>query len=416
MLVQNTIAQFGAQALSLLVPLVTVPYLARTLRPTGWASVLVAQALGAWLVLLLEYGFDLSGTRAVSRARSEPHTMSEVIARVQGAKLVLVLAAAVIVLILYFALPTLRGDGRLLAWTFGFAVFRGLNPLWYFQGVERVRAAVAVDSMTKACAALGVFFLVRSPADGWRVLALQATFASLSLLILTWTMARDVPMFVPTLGASLSTLRGASGIFGMRAASGLVIQANTLLLSALTTAPAVAFFGGAERIVRASINLLQPLTQSFLPRLSYLSIVDPAHGRRTTERCLVAVGGLGALFGIVAFTTAPVLARVLLGPGYDGAIPVIRALSALPFLTAVDTVLCLFWAVPFGHERAVLLAVLTAGVLNILLAFLLVPRWGALGMAGAVVAAEFSVMVSLSILFHRRRGAPRAPTGFARAP
>jgi PST family polysaccharide transporter len=212
----------------------------------------------------------------------------------------------------------------------------------------------------------------------------------------------------PRIRDGLSTLQRAAGVFGLRAASGLSVQANTLILAALTNATAVSLFGGAERIVRASINLLQPLTQALLPRLSFLSVTDPARARRTIERCLLLVGGLGALFGIVAFVGAPLLTRILLGPGYEGAVPVMRALAVLPLLVAVDTVLGLYWAVPFGHERAFLVAVIGAGATNIVLAVLLVPRWGALGMAAAVVLAEFAVMVSLSALYLRRR-VPSSP-------
>lgn len=412
-LIQNTSALFGAQALALLVPLLTVPYLARTLRPEGWASVLVAQALGNWLLLLIEYAFDLSGTRAVAHARTVPATMADVVGGVQGAKLLLVPAAALIVVVLLHSMPAVRGQERLLGSTLAFAVLRGLNPLWYFQGVERVRAAVAVDSGTKAAAALGVFFAVHAPADGWRVLALQAALAGVSLAILTWQMSREVPMRVPRFGVAFSTLRRGAGVFGVRAASGLTIQANTLILAALANPVSVAFFGGAERIVRASINLLQPLTQAFLPRLSYLSVADPVRGRRMIERCLVLVGGLGAVFGIVAFAGASVLTHLLLGPGYDGAVPILRVMAALPLLVAVNTVLGMYWAVPFGHERALLGAVVGAGIANVALALVLVPRWGALGMTFAALSAELVVLVSLSLLYARCRGMAASPSAIA---
>jgi PST family polysaccharide transporter len=408
-LIQNTTALFGAQAIGLLVPLLTVPYLARTLRPEGWASVLVAQALGNWLILLIEYAFDLSGTREVARARATPDTMSHVVAGVQGAKLLLVPAATLLAVLALFTYPPLRDQGRLLGWALAFAVLRGLSPLWYFQGVERMRAAVGVDAAAKAAAAVGVFVLVRSPADGWRVLALQAGFAGLSLVVLTTRMAREVRWRAPTMRASLATLRRTAGVFGVRAGSGLFIQANTLILAALAGPTTVSFFGGAERIIRASINLLQPLTQAFLPRISYLSVADPARGRRMVERCLLLVGGLGAAFGIVAFVGAPLLTRVLLGPGYDAAASVLRVLAVLPVLVALDTVLGLYWAVPFGHERAFLASVLFAGATNVVLAFLLVPWWGAVGMGAAVVLAELTILVTLSWRFLRGRATTAAP-------
>ena len=40
------------------------------------------------------------------------------------------------------------------------------------------------------------------------------------------------------------------------------------------------------------------------------------------------VAAMGAVFGTVAFAGAPLLTRVLLGPGYEAAIPVLREMDA----------------------------------------------------------------------------------------
>ncbi|MEO7456615.1 MAG: oligosaccharide flippase family protein [Gemmatimonadaceae bacterium] len=400
---RNTSALFGAQAVSMIVPLVTVPYLARVLRPHGWAEVILAQALGAWLVLLLEFAFDLSGTRAVAHARNEPESLPAVVAAIQGAKLLLVPVAVLITLAVFFTLPVLKDRGALLIWTLVFAIARGLNPLWFFQGLERMQGPVFIDAASKALAALGVFFFVASPADGWKVIALQGVFALGSLVVLSLLMRRAVPYVMPSMEASLARLAAGMGLFGVRAASGIYIQANTLILASLTGATTVAFFGGAERIVRASINLLQPLTQAFLPRLSFLSVATPARALRVIELCMLAIGGLGLVFGATAFLGATQLANLLLGPGYAPAIPILRALAPLPVLVAINTVLGVYWAVPFGHERQYFRAVIAAGATNVVLALLLVPRWGGLGMATAVVGAECTMSLWLGMLFTRRR-------------
>src|SRR5438045_1958410 len=63
-LTKNAIALFGGQVVGMVAPLIAVPYLARVLGPEGWAPVIVAQGLANWITLVLEFGFDLSGTRA----------------------------------------------------------------------------------------------------------------------------------------------------------------------------------------------------------------------------------------------------------------------------------------------------------------------------------------------------------------
>lgn len=405
-LFKNASALFVGQAVGLIVPLLTVPYLARVLRPVGWGPVLAAQAFGNWLVLVVEFGFELSGTRAVARARTAPHTMPGVVHGVQSAKALLVVGSLPIVLIGFVAIPALRANPALLWWAFAFAALRGASPLWFFQGIERLQGAVAVDTVARSVAALAVFAVVHGPADGWRVIALQAVFAAVSLAVLTTWLARHVQLRSPNATDGMRTLREGTSIFACRAWSGLYIQGNALILAALAGPAVVAFFGGAERILRAAINMLQPLTQAFLPRVSYLQAADPPAARRVIRGSLVGVGLLGAMMGLVAYVAAPMLVRTLLGPGYDAAVPVLRVMSLLPVLVAVNTVLGLYWAVPFGHERSFLVSIIAAGVTNVLLAIVLVPRWGATGMAAAAIAAEIVVLASLGGVYVRHRHGP----------
>ena len=57
-----------------------------------------------------------------------------------------------------------------------------------------------------------------------------------------------------------------------------------------------------------------------------------------------------------------------------------------------------------GLEFQFSMLVLFAGVLNILLALILVPSLGGMGMAGSVVIAEALVAGGLILLFKRRGG------------
>src|SRR6202044_2606944 len=52
-------------------------------------------------------------------------------------------------------------------------VCQGINMLWYFQGLERMRLASVLEIAGKVVATLSIFVLVRQPADGWKVMAAQ---------------------------------------------------------------------------------------------------------------------------------------------------------------------------------------------------------------------------------------------------
>jgi hypothetical protein len=85
-ILHSVIALYGVQASTHALPLLTFPYLARVLGPTGWGSVLFAQVIGIVITCVVEYGFDISASRETSIHRDDPDRLSELISGVLGAK------------------------------------------------------------------------------------------------------------------------------------------------------------------------------------------------------------------------------------------------------------------------------------------------------------------------------------------
>ncbi len=398
-----------AHGTSLLVPLLTVPYLARVLGRDGWGELLVMQSLAAWAMLALDFGFDLSATRSAAAARDDARGLDRIVSGVQTAKLLVLGAASVIAVALMLILHPALSDYRMLSWTISFAVARGLNPFWYFQGTGQLRFALVVETFTKISAAVSVFVLVLLPGDAWRVLQLQALGAIASLTLLSAALVRARPAGRLVLTEGWASLRATFSLFAFRLSSGLYNQANASLMGRVAVQSSVSMFGGPERLVRSVLNLLQPITLVFMPRVSHLHAKDPQRAHQEIRKLLVVLGGVGTVFGLSLAVAAPWVVQTMLGPGYEDAIPVLRILALLPPTTAVGTVFGMYWAVPFGRERAFLAAVMAAGVCNLAMVPIIVPRFGAPGMAVSAVTAELIVAVSLAVLYVRDRARRLVP-------
>src|SRR5271167_4252774 len=81
----NVMALYGVQACTYALPLLTFPYLAHVLGPSGWGIVVFAQAIGDVIASVVEYGFDISASRETSRQRNDPKQLSALISGVLGA-------------------------------------------------------------------------------------------------------------------------------------------------------------------------------------------------------------------------------------------------------------------------------------------------------------------------------------------
>src|SRR5437660_5395102 len=88
-LMKNMLALWGIQVYRKTIPLVTLPYLARVLGPEGWGMVAFVQSFAAFLVLLIEFGFEISATREVARCADSREKRAELFAGVLGAQAVL---------------------------------------------------------------------------------------------------------------------------------------------------------------------------------------------------------------------------------------------------------------------------------------------------------------------------------------
>src|ERR1700749_685627 len=144
-LVHNTLALYGVQVCRKVLPLVSIPYLARVLKPDGWGTVAFVSSLGEFVVLTIEFGFNLSATREIAQNRDTPQRCGMITSGVIGSQLLLALISVVSLLLVKSHIPVLKDRDSLLWAGLLYGVFQGSNPIWFFQGLERIRLAAAIE-------------------------------------------------------------------------------------------------------------------------------------------------------------------------------------------------------------------------------------------------------------------------------
>jgi polysaccharide transporter, PST family len=178
----------------------------------------------------------------------------------------------------------------------------------------------------------------------------------------------------------------------------------------------VAYYGGAERIVLMIVGLMTPLTQALYPRMIHLAANDREKASDAIRKGLIFFGIVGLAMGGALILAAPLVIRLFLGPSYEPAIGVLRVASLVIPAAAVSNILGLQWMLPFGMDRAFNRIVVCAGILNVILAVVLSPRFGPLGTAWSVVAAQgfVSTVMYLTLLRSRRVSPAQTPENSAK--
>ena len=399
-LVRNIMALYGVRAVEQVLPLLVLPYLARVLGPTGWGVFAIAQAFAMYGIVTVEYGFTFSGTRAVASARDQAAQLADLVSGAFVAQLVLAAVVTLAAVVVRLVVPVFEDQPSLVWAGLAFAILQGFNPVWYFTGQERIPLIGAITVGAKITATLAIFALVREPADSWLVLACYAGGSLLATAAGYILMLRDVRPGRLSLGLVGRTLRLGASMFVMRVALMMHTAGNVFLLGLLVAPHQVAFFAAGEKLCRPVAWLLQPINTALLPRLSHLVGASPNEARQLAALTLFLQGATGILLGLTIGLFAPWLVDLMFGAEFTAATPVLQVMAAIIPLMVVNGALVTQWMIPHGLDRLLNIVVIASTVLNLALALILAPRFGALGMAWVTVVAETFILTGLAWSLH----------------
>ncbi len=405
---QNAAALYGVQIMRKLLPLVLIPYLARKLGPAGWGTVAFMLSLAECVVVCIEFGFNLSATREIARARDSRDDRRRIMAGVLGAQIMLATGIVVAAALISQWIPLLRESPRLVASGLFYAVLQGFAPIWFFQGLEKMRLISVLEISGRMCGLGLVLLWVRSPEDAWLALLLQAA-GPLFITTIGWSVVlRTHGFLMPSWHGSRVALKTGWPLFVYRSAESLYGVGNAFLLGLFVSPTAVGYFASAEKISKAAFGLLNPIRESLYPRLSSLIHQSREDAARLARIGAAATVGGGILLGAATFLMAPLMIRLVMGPGFEPAVHVLRIFSLLPVLLSVTHSVGLQWLLPLGRDAEVNRILLAAGALNVLTAVLVTPQFGQVGMAWVVVGAEafVTIFVVRAVI---RTGSPFAP-------
>jgi PST family polysaccharide transporter len=378
--------------------------------------VVFAQAIGDVIACVVEYGFDISASRETSRQRNEPKRLSALISGVLGAKsLLAIVCIAGAIFSRRFTLhvaPSLALFWSSTIW----GVCQGINMLWFFQGMERMRLASALEIGGKVLATLSIFVLVHNPDDGWKVMAAQCVGCVVAHGVTVVLAYREVGFEWPTPSSVWNALRLGGSMFVFRAVQGLSGSVNRLVLGSVAPVAVLGEYAGAERITRVFQQGLWPVNQALYPKLTQQVQNDPRGAMKTVRLSLLLLGGLGLVFGLAIFTGAPLLVHLVLGPAFQDSVPVLRVFALWIPLVALSTVIIFQLLLPNHLDNQFNIVNFSAGLVGIAAAFLLAPRFSAVGIAWSAVTAQIYTLVALVIVLVRAGLNPFAPPAAARPP
>jgi len=231
--------------------------------------------------------------------------------------------------------------------------------------------------------------LVRDAGDGWMVLALWAAGGVVVTGVSTGLLLRELPWVRPSRRTVTAALRESWRLFISSAAVTLYTSANAFLLGLLSSTAQTAYFSAGEKLVRAAPRVIAPITTAVYPRVGHLvAHGEEARAARLTRVTVLVTAALSGAVALILVVLAEPIIQLLYGEAFGPSVEILRLLAVLLPVIAISGGLGNLILLTHHRDREIVAIVVTAGLVNIVLAVLIAPRHGAVGMAWVLLVVE----------------------------
>jgi O-antigen/teichoic acid export membrane protein len=221
------------QVFTLLVPIITLPHLFRVLGDTTWGVVLFAQSIALYLGILVSFGFSISATKDISIHRDNHSKLSEIVSSVFILKAGLFIISLLIVSILIFTIPFFKDYKLLFFLSMWFCMYEFIFPIWYFQGLEKMKYITFINLGSRCIFLILIFVLIKEESDYLIVPIINgigSLFSGLMGMIIIFKKDK-IKFFIPKISVLIYYFKESLPIF-VSNLSQLYIKMNKIIIGA----------------------------------------------------------------------------------------------------------------------------------------------------------------------------------------
>ncbi|HRP93042.1 MAG: flippase [Ignavibacteriaceae bacterium] len=393
------------QVANYIFPLVTLPYLVRVLGAEKYGLVNFAAAFAAYFTIITDYGFNLSATQEISVNRENSNRVSEIFSSVFTIKMMLFVLSSVIFFIIVLVFPIFKENLTLFIVTFLSVLGTALFPLWFYQGIERMKYILIISVSVRLITTILIFVLIKSENDFIKFAGLNTvTQFVIGIIGLQFALNKfGLKYRFPNKTLIIQQLKNGWNLFLSTISINLYTTSNVFILGLFAPANVVGYYAAADKIRMAFQGILSPMSQSVFPYVNKMLSESYDRFISFNKKLFKIALIVGAIISIMLFLFAEPIVNIILGKDYQPSILVLRIIAWLPLIIFLSNVLGIQTMLPMNKQKNFSIILFFAAMISLALLFILVPIYFAIGTAITALATEIFVTLAFFIFVKRNK-------------
>lgn len=385
----NYVLNMAYQILVLIVPLITTPYISRVLGAEGIGIYSYTYSIISYFLLCAVMGTSTYAQRTIAYYQDDIDTRSIKFFDILSFRIISTMICC-IVYVLYLMSPVCKyGEVATIQLIYLIAVAFDIS--WLFQGMEDFKRIVLRNTIAKIFNIILIFVFVCQKDDFvvyTLILAGMTFVANISIWPYLLKYIKKVPLskihpfsdiktmfslFIPTIAIQM-----------------YAVLDKTMIGYYAINATENGYYEQTEKVVRMALAIVTSLGTVMIPRIAKLyHDNDQEQIKRYLTKSYQFVWFLGIPIMCGLIGVSNLFVPVFYGEGFDKIKILLPIYSCLVIAVSLSNVTGCQYLIPTKRQHIYTIAVVSSAIFNLLLNFIMIPRYLSIGAAIASVSAEF---------------------------
>lgn len=397
---KNYIYNLAYQILIIILPIITTPYLSRVLGAENIGIYSYTLSIVTYFILFGSLGISMYAQREIAYVQDDKYKRSKIFWEILILRFVTLSISMVIYYFTYVNGTQYQMYYKILLIEIIATCF---DISWYFQGMEDFKKTVFRNTLVKIISIVLIFLLVKRPEDLTKYFIIYVV----SNLLGNMSLWLYIPKFLEKIKIKelhiLKHLKPTIGLFIPQ----IAIQVYTLLDKVMIGAiiddkSEVGYYDQAQKIIKMLLTVVTSLGTVMIPRMANtFANGDMKQIKEYMKRSFrfVYIISIPMIFGIIAVSDKFV--PIFFGNGYEKVAIIMKVICPILLIIGLSNVIGSQYLLPTKRQKEFTISVTCGAIVNFIVNFIIIKRYGAIGASVATVIAEF-VVTSVQIYFVRK--------------
>lgn len=390
-LLENFISLGVLQIITYVIPLISLPYLSRVLGVEYFGVVFFAFAFMQYFIIFTDFGFGLSATREIAINRHNQNNLSNIFNSVTTLKLIFLLISFAILLLSLIFVPKIRAEWIVFLLSFLMVVGNAIYPVWFFQGMERMKYITFLNILSKTIFLILIFIFVKQKTDYKIVPLLNSLGFLISGFIGLYFAVKEfkIKIYLPKVNSLVKQFKYSSQFFLSRIAVSIYTNTNTFCLGLMSSNIMVGYYVAAEKIYNALNSLQGPISQSIYPYVAKYRDI------KLYKKVFFTTVLINTFICLFVFCFAPQIIEIFYGVEMVNASKVLRIFCLGTLVAIPDMLLGYPLLGGMGYTQKANLSVIISAMVHLIGLFILyvINQMNIYSIACMAVITEFVVLL-----------------------